>query len=72
MTKIYLGEVFQDNKGDWRWRLVAKNKNIVASSGEGYKNKSECLERLHDVTTCGGPNMVVEELDKSGQFVKTL
>lgn len=26
----------------WRWRLVAANGKIVAASGEGYFNKSDC------------------------------
>lgn len=32
-------EVFQDNAGEWRWRLVAANGNIIADSGEGYQSK---------------------------------
>lgn len=32
-------EVFQDNAGEWRWRLVASNGNIIADSGEGYRSK---------------------------------
>ncbi len=28
-------------KGDWRWRLWSRNKtDIIATSGEGYKNES--------------------------------
>jgi uncharacterized protein YegP (UPF0339 family) len=34
---------YQDNKSEWRWRLKAKNGEIIADSGEGYKNKSDCL-----------------------------
>lgn len=28
---------------EFRWQVKAKNGNIVADSGEGYFNKSECL-----------------------------
>jgi uncharacterized protein len=31
-------EVYVDNKGEFRWRLVHDNGNIIADSGEGYKN----------------------------------
>ncbi|HST57039.1 MAG TPA: DUF1508 domain-containing protein, partial [Longimicrobium sp.] len=34
---------YKDSKGEWRWRLKAKNGDIIADSGEGYKNKSDCL-----------------------------
>jgi len=32
-------EVFNDSAGEWRWRLVASNGNIIADSGEGYQSK---------------------------------
>lgn len=33
---------YQDAKGEWRWRLKSANGNIIADSGEGYKNKADC------------------------------
>lgn len=27
---------------DWRWRLRARNGRIIATSGEGYRNKADC------------------------------
>jgi uncharacterized protein len=38
MTYYY----YKDAKGEWRWRLKASNGQILADSGEGYKNESEC------------------------------
>ncbi len=35
---------YQDAAGEWRWRRLADNGNIIATSGEGYKNKRDCLE----------------------------
>lgn len=32
-------DVYQDRKGEWRWRLLAGNGRTVADSGEGYKTK---------------------------------
>ena len=35
-------EVYPDKSGQWRWRFRANNGRIVADSGEGYANKSDC------------------------------
>jgi len=44
-------EVKQDAKGEWRWHLRASNGRIVADSGEGYKDKDECLAGIRIVKT---------------------
>ena len=31
-------EIFKDKKGEWRFRLIAKNSQVIAQS-EGYKKK---------------------------------
>lgn len=36
----YEFETYQDKKGEHRWRLKAKNGQIVAASSEGYEQKS--------------------------------
>ena len=38
-------EVFRDSAGEWRWRLVASNGNIIADSGEGYTKRE--IGRAH-------------------------
>ena len=38
--------IFKDQAGEYRWRLRAKNRIIIAISGEGYKNKKTALIRL--------------------------
>ena len=45
MTYYY----YQDANGEWRWRLKAANGRILADSGEGYKNLSDCLEAIDRV-----------------------
>jgi len=35
-------EVYQDKRGEWRWRLRAANGKILAVSSEGYVNKDDC------------------------------
>lgn len=40
-----LFQYYKDNAGEWRWRLRANNNEIIAS-GEGYKNKQDCLHAV--------------------------
>lgn len=52
-------KVYKDAKGEWRWRLVAANGNSIANSGEGYKNKVDCLHGIELVK--GSKDAPVEE-----------
>jgi uncharacterized protein YegP (UPF0339 family) len=45
MTYYY----YQDSKGEWRWRLKSSNGRILADSGEGYKNLTDCLADIDRV-----------------------
>lgn len=38
--------VYRDDAGEWRWRLVAGNGRIIADSGEGYDHKHDCLHGI--------------------------
>ncbi|MFO7833480.1 MAG: HVO_2922 family protein [Halohasta sp.] len=42
-------EVYEDTAGQWRWRLVHDNGNILADSGEGYSSKQKCTQGLESV-----------------------
>lgn len=42
-------EVWKDKKGEYRWRLKAKNGQTIASSGEGYKDKRNCMSGIEAV-----------------------
>ncbi len=35
-------ELYKDNTGEYRWRFISSNGRIIADSGQGYKNKSDC------------------------------
>ena len=39
-------QVYEDSAGEWRWRLVAGNGRIIAASGEGYRDKQDCLHGI--------------------------
>ena len=42
MTRYTL-TVYRDKKNTYRWRLMHKNGNIVADSGEGYATRSNAV-----------------------------
>ena len=42
-------EVFRDRAGEHRWRLVHRNGNIIATSGEGYTTKVNALKGARSV-----------------------
>jgi uncharacterized protein YegP (UPF0339 family) len=42
-------ELFEDDAGEWRWRLVATNGNIIADSGEGYSSKQGVKRGIESV-----------------------
>ena len=33
--------IYQDKAGEWRWKRVAPNGDIIADSGEGYSRLSD-------------------------------
>lgn len=35
-------QLYKDQSGEYRWRLRADNNEIIANSGEGYTQKSDC------------------------------
>jgi uncharacterized protein YegP (UPF0339 family) len=42
-------EIYEDKRGEYRWRLIATNAKILADSGEGYNDVNECkiaVERI--------------------------
>ena len=42
----YRFEVLSSVNDEWRWHLLAPNGNSIAASGEGYKNKEDCLDAI--------------------------
>jgi len=42
-------ELFTDKAGQWRWRLVHTNGNIIADSGEGYASRQKCKQGIESV-----------------------
>jgi uncharacterized protein YegP (UPF0339 family) len=42
-------ELYTDGAGEWRWRLVATNEEIIATSGEGYVSKQGAERGIESV-----------------------
>lgn len=34
--------IYTDRAGEYRWRYVANNGNVIADSAEGYVNEADC------------------------------
>jgi uncharacterized protein YegP (UPF0339 family) len=53
-------EVYKDRAGEFRWRLRTANSQIIAISGDGYKNKADCMAGVDSVKK-NAPLAKVEE-----------
>jgi len=38
--------LYQDGRNEWRWRLVARNGEIVAIGGEAYASKYNAIRAI--------------------------
>ena len=56
-------QVFKDKSGDFRWRLVAPNGNIIADSAEGYSSKQACLQGIASVKRYAADAEIAEDKD---------
>jgi uncharacterized protein YegP (UPF0339 family) len=55
-------KVYEDERGEWRWRLVSPNGKIIADSGEGYLDVKNCLHGIQIIKACAA-NAQVDGLD---------
>jgi uncharacterized protein YegP (UPF0339 family) len=53
-------EIYKDAKGEFRWRLVASNGQMIASGGEGYKQKDSAKAGIESVKKYAPTAEVVE------------
>lgn len=53
-------EVYTDKAGEYRWRLKSGNGTQIASSGEGYADKSSCMNGIKAVKRDAPDAEVVE------------
>jgi uncharacterized protein len=60
-TKAGTFEVYKDKGGEFRWRLRSVNKQVIATSGQGYKEKRDCTNGIESVKK-NAPEAKVEEV----------
>jgi len=41
--------IYKDESGDWRWKALSANNRIVASAGEGLRNRMYARKVAHDL-----------------------
>ena len=52
--------VAKDNSGEYRWNLVSTaNGQNIATSGESFASKANCLENIERVKTCADADVEV-------------
>lgn len=51
-------QIYPDARFEWRWRLWADNNRIIANSGEGYRNKSDCKAAINLVKSSHSAHVV--------------
>lgn len=53
-------QLYQDAGGEWRWRLIHDNGNVIADSGEGYSSKGSAENGIESVRT-NAPDAPISE-----------
>ncbi len=53
-------ELYKDAKGEFRWRLLASNGQVIANGGEGYKTKESAKNGIESVKK-NAPAAAIEE-----------
>jgi uncharacterized protein len=59
-------QIFKDRKGEYRWRLRARNGEIIADSNEGYSRKASCKHGI-DLVKEQAASAVVEDQTEEEQ-----
>jgi uncharacterized protein YegP (UPF0339 family) len=53
-------EIYRDRAGEYRWRLVHRNGNVLADSGEGYASRQKARQGLESVRANAGDAEIEE------------
>ena len=46
--------LYKDANSQFRWQLQAANRRVIANSGEGYHNKTDCISAINLVRGTDG------------------
>lgn len=61
-------EVYRDAAGEWRWRLIHRNGNILSDGGEGYSSRSNARRAIDSIRNHVGEMEFETYEDNSGNF----
>lgn len=53
--------LYRDKSGEYRWRFVATNGQIIATASEGYARKADCMHGIELIKSLSPDAPVVEE-----------
>lgn len=48
-ARVMKFQTYTDSKGEYRWRLVARNGKTIADSAESYSSKAKCKKAIERV-----------------------
>jgi uncharacterized protein YegP (UPF0339 family) len=61
-------EIYKDDGGSWRWRLLDSNWIKVGSSGESFYDRSSALRAVHNAKTAAAEAERVWDKE-AGKFI---
>ncbi len=60
-------ETYQDARTEHRWRLKATNGQVIAASGQGYKDKRDCKSAIDRIKKDAATKLTFETYEDSGK-----
>jgi len=64
-------QIYQDRKGEYRWRLRARNGEILADSNESYSRKASCKHGIELVKQQAASATVEEQTESQAGADRT-
>ena len=64
-------QIYQDRKGEYRWRLRARNGEIIADSNEGYSRKASCKHGIDLVKEQAASATVEDQTERQAEADRT-
>jgi uncharacterized protein YegP (UPF0339 family) len=64
-------QIYKDRKGEYRWRLRARNGEIIADSNEGYSRKASCKHGIDLVKQQAASAAVEDQTERQAEADRT-
>ena len=56
--------ITDDKKGEYRWKLISGNGQVIALSGESYKAKDSCVNGIEAIKRDAGTAQVFQVVEE--------